>query len=98
MVKIIIRDTGKGFSQKALSQMFTPFFTTKDGGSGLGLAMVKRIVEGLQGKIYGENHPEGGAVVTLYLHPTLLKKSPDMANSKTDRPRPADPMVVAVKQ
>jgi len=80
MVKIIIRDTGEGFGQKALSQLFTPFFTTKEGGSGLGLAMVKRIVEGLQGKIYGENHPEGGAVVTLYLHPTLLNKSSDMVN------------------
>ncbi len=81
MAKIMIRDTGDGFSHKALSQLFTPFFTTKEGGSGLGLAMVKRIVEGLHGEIYGENHPEGGAVVTVYLHPALLNQSPEKANS-----------------
>ena len=74
MAKIIIRDTGRGFGQKALAHIFTPFFTTKEGGSGLGLAIVKSIVEGLQGKIYGENHPEGGAVITLYLHTNLKDK------------------------
>ncbi len=64
-VKIVVRDTGKGFDKKALSQLFIPFFTTKEGGSGLGLATVKRIVEGLQGKVWGENHPHGGAEVTI---------------------------------
>jgi len=66
-VKIVVRDTGNGFSEKALSRMFTPFFTTKKGGSGLGLAIVKRIVEGLQGSIYGRNHPDGGAEITVLL-------------------------------
>ncbi len=70
MVKITVRDTGEGFSKKALSHLFTPFFTTKEGGSGLGLATVKRIVEGLKGKVYGENHPEGGAEITILLHPS----------------------------
>jgi two-component system sensor histidine kinase PilS (NtrC family) len=45
MIEIIFRDSGKGFSEKALVHMFSPFFTTKEGGSGLGLAMVKQIVE-----------------------------------------------------
>ncbi len=67
MVKISVRDTGKGFSEKALSHIFTPFFTTKEGGSGLGLAIVKRIVEGLKGIVQGENHPEGGAEITVLL-------------------------------
>jgi two-component system sensor histidine kinase PilS (NtrC family) len=70
-VKIVIRDTGKGFNDKTLPNLFTPFFTTKKGGVGLGLAIVKRIVEGLKGKISGETHPDGGAVITvlLPLHP-----------------------------
>jgi len=68
ILKIFVRDTGQGFSQKALSHLFTPFFTTKDGGSGLGLATVKRIVEGLKGIVYGENHPDGGAQITILLH------------------------------
>ncbi|MBW1913192.1 MAG: ATP-binding protein, partial [Deltaproteobacteria bacterium] len=66
-VKIIVRDTGDGFNEKALSHMFTPFFTTKKGGSGLGLAIVKRIMEGLQGSIHGRNHPDGGAEITVLL-------------------------------
>jgi two-component system sensor histidine kinase PilS (NtrC family) len=73
MARIIIRDTGEGFSKKALQHLFTPFFTTKEGGSGLGLATVKRIVEGLKGRVTGQNHPEGGAEVTVFLHPYLSR-------------------------
>jgi two-component system sensor histidine kinase PilS (NtrC family) len=69
VIRIVVRDTGKGFSEKALSHLFTPFFTTKDGGSGLGLATVKSLVEGLRGKVYGRNHPQGGAEITIFLHP-----------------------------
>ncbi len=76
LVKITVRDTGEGFSTKALSHLFTPFFTTKEGGSGLGLATVKRIVEGLKGRIYGQNHPDGGAEITILLH-----HSPSLAAS-----------------
>ncbi len=71
MVRIRVKDTGEGFTKKALSNIFTPFFTTKEGGSGLGLAIVKRIVEGLKGSVYGENHPDGGAVITV-----MLEKQP----------------------
>jgi len=67
VVKIVVRDSGKGFSEKALSSIFTPFFTTKEGGSGLGLAIVNRIIGGLKGKVYGRNHPDGGAEITIVL-------------------------------
>ena len=56
-VAIVIRDTGDGFDPKTLPKLFTPFFTTKEGGSGLGLATVKRIVDQLRGRISGKNHP-----------------------------------------
>ena len=70
-VKIVLKDTGKGFREEIVPHLFTPFFTTKAGGAGLGLAIVKRIVEGLKGKVSGKNHPDGGAVVTVLLpqHP-----------------------------
>lgn len=64
-IKISVRDTGNGFDENTLSQLFVPFFTTKEGGSGLGLATVKRIVEGLQGEVRGGNHPEGGAEIAI---------------------------------
>jgi len=66
-VRIVVRDTGKGFDESAMSHLFTPFFTTKEEGSGLGLAIVKRVVDTLHGEAYGENHPEGGAQVTILL-------------------------------
>ena len=68
-VKVTVRDTGEGFNEKALSHLFTPFFTTKEGGSGLGLAIVKRIVEGLKGEVFGNNHPDGGAEITIFFPP-----------------------------
>jgi two-component system, NtrC family, sensor histidine kinase PilS len=67
LVKIIVRDTGKGFNENSLSCIFTPFFTTKEGGSGLGLAIVSRIIGGLKGRVSGRNHPDGGAEITIML-------------------------------
>jgi len=67
MVKVSIRDTGRGFESKALENLFTPFFTTKPQGSGLGLALVKRIAEGLKGQVEGDNHSEGGAEISVIL-------------------------------
>ncbi|MBN2061846.1 MAG: PAS domain S-box protein [Deltaproteobacteria bacterium] len=67
-VKIQIKDSGEGFSEDALTHIFTPFFTTKEKGSGLGLATVKRIIDGLGGTIYGRNHPDGGAEITIFLN------------------------------
>jgi two-component system sensor histidine kinase PilS (NtrC family) len=66
-IMITIRDTGDGFDSKALPKLFTPFFTTKEGGSGLGLATVKRIVDQLQGRVSGSNYPGGGAEIVIIL-------------------------------
>ena len=66
-VAIVMRDTGDGFDSKALPKLFTPFFTTKEGGSGLGLATVKRIVDQLQGRVSGGNYQNGGAEIVIIL-------------------------------
>ena len=73
-IKILIRDTGRGFDEEGFAHLFIPFFTTKKTGSGLGLAIVKRIMDRLHGKIYGGNHPEGGAEISILL-PVRLKVS-----------------------
>ena len=44
-VEIIVRDEGPGMPQKVQQQIFTPFFTTKERGTGLGLALCQRIVQ-----------------------------------------------------
>ena len=66
-IRIVIRDTGRGFDEEGFSHLFMPFFTTKKAGSGLGLAIVRRIMDRLHGNIYGGNHPEGGAEITILL-------------------------------
>ena len=66
-VKVVVRDTGEGFGEKEVSKIFTPFFTNKTEGFGLGLAIAKGIIEGFHGEIQGGNHPDGGAMITLYL-------------------------------
>ncbi|MDR2069580.1 MAG: HAMP domain-containing protein [Spirochaetaceae bacterium] len=50
--RLSIRDTGKGISEEEGSQIFTPYFTTKDSGTGLGLPIVERIVNDHGGSIW----------------------------------------------
>ena len=66
-VQVRISDTGKGISQEDIEKVFNPFFTTKNYGTGLGLAVCHAIVEDHQGEISIENGPECGAAVTVTL-------------------------------
>jgi nitrogen fixation/metabolism regulation signal transduction histidine kinase len=50
-----------------LDKLFEPYVTTKTKGTGLGMAIVKKIVEEHGGIIVAENAPEGGAVVRIRL-------------------------------
>lgn len=65
-VKIIIRDTGTGINHQNLGRIFEPFFTTKRNGTGLGLSVVKGIVEAHEGSIHIESHADAGTDVYLY--------------------------------
>lgn len=70
MAVIIVQDTGPGFTEEAIKKAFEPFFTTRARGSGLGLAVCHKIVEGCGGKISISNAKEGGAIITITL-PTI---------------------------
>lgn len=66
-----VRDTGSGIAPDILPDIFNPFFTTKDGGTGLGLPITHRIITNHGGKLFAENRTGNGAEfrVILPLHP-----------------------------
>jgi signal transduction histidine kinase len=66
---VSISDTGSGIAAEHIERIFEPFFTTKDvgEGTGLGLAVSRRIIEEHGGWIEVVNGPEGGAVFTVFL-------------------------------
>jgi signal transduction histidine kinase len=66
-VQIDVVDSGPGISADAQSRIFTPFFTTKARGTGLGLATVKRIAEAHRGEIRVVATGAGGTIVRLSL-------------------------------
>ncbi len=56
---VVIQDTGSGIDEESIKKIFNPFFSTKDKGSGLGLSIVKNIIEGHKGKILIEGNKGG---------------------------------------
>ncbi len=78
LVTIEVEDTGVGIKKKHMGMLFTPFFTTKSQGMGLGLPICKRIVEGHGGTISVASAPGKGTTVTVTLpvKPVEPKGSP----------------------
>ncbi|KUO75945.1 MAG: hypothetical protein APF81_01600 [Desulfosporosinus sp. BRH_c37] len=66
-VEVCIEDNGPGLAASVIDQLFTPFFTTKERGTGLGLAVVKAIIHNHDGEIEASNSPQSGAVFTITL-------------------------------
>jgi nitrogen fixation/metabolism regulation signal transduction histidine kinase len=66
-VCLTVTDNGAGFPEHLMTRLFEPYATTKAKGTGLGLAVVKKIVEEHQGKIQIENIKTGGAAIRIAL-------------------------------
>ncbi len=66
-VLIEVSDQGQGIPDQDLQKVFTPFYSQRSGGSGIGLAVVRKIVLDHQGQCWMQNLPEGGAKVSFTL-------------------------------
>lgn len=66
-VAVTFADTGGGMTQEAMARVFEPYFTTKKGGSGLGLMITQRIIRAHGGEVVLESDPGKGLRLTLRL-------------------------------
>lgn len=66
-LRIEISDNGKGFSKELLGNPFSRIITGEKEGSGIGLSIIKKIIDGHKGKIKLANKKEGGAIYTVEL-------------------------------
>ncbi len=67
MVEITIRDTGEGISDEVREKMFTPFYTTKKKGSGIGLFVTQKVVQSHKGRIKVDTELGKGTTFRIYL-------------------------------
>lgn len=72
-VTLAVIDTGRGMPPEVLARAFQPFYTTREGGTGLGLATTRRIVEAHGGAIQAESAPGTGSRFTIHL-PTASRR------------------------
>jgi PAS domain S-box-containing protein len=75
-VEVLVKDTGHGFEEKLFQQLFEPFYTTKEGGMGMGLAISKTMLLAQGGRLWAKNNQGSGACFSFTL-PT--KSQPEKA-------------------
>jgi PAS domain S-box-containing protein len=67
--EINVCDTGAGMSEEIMARIFEPMFSTKNFGVGLGVPIIKNIIEGHGGGVIYQSSPDKGTTVTLWLPP-----------------------------
>lgn len=70
-VRIRVADSRRRLSGEALENMFNPFYKGEQCEYGLGLAMVKKVVDDFGGSVEAVSQPDGGCAITLFLPPVL---------------------------
>ena len=96
-----VTDDGPGMDEETRAKVFTPFFTTREGGSGLGLSICHRIIEGHGGSMDVRSAPGEGCKFRVRLPiaeaaPVALAPEPAKP-AEADSPAPAEPAAAAAK-
>ena len=76
-IRITVTDDGDGVSAEIADRIFRPFFTTRATGTGLGLAVVQRIVRAHGGELSHHTPPGGGAAFELQMPLRITSDSPE---------------------
>jgi signal transduction histidine kinase len=87
-IRLVVEDTGHGIPREMLTTVFEPFVSTKATGTGLGLAVTKRLIEEHGGHITVENRPEGGARFTITL-PATMNTNGEHRKENSNHAKPA---------
>jgi len=74
-VELRIADRGPGIPPEMLAQVFEPYVSSKPKGTGLGLPIVKKIIEEHSGKVWMENNPDGGGAIAVIRLPVSISAS-----------------------
>lgn len=67
VLKVAVRDNGKGMATEEIEKIFLPFYTKKGGGTGLGLAITKKVIEEHSGSIRVDSSPSAGTIFELII-------------------------------
>ncbi len=78
-VQIDVEDTGTGIPPELHDQVFSPFYTTKQRGAGLGLAMTRKVIEEMGGKVILTSHVGKGTCISLMLPVALAVEDNEAA-------------------
>lgn len=85
---LVIQDTGRGMPQEVVDNVFVPFYTTKLGGTGLGMVFVRQIVDEHRGTIFLDSKVGRGTTVTIHL-PLRFAESPEVSQEEGGNLPPA---------
>lgn len=92
-VFVTVEDSGEGIPAEMHERIFSPFFSTKEKGAGIGLAMTRKIVEDMGGKVDLVSHVGKGTRITLFLPPVLAVpegETPPHANGPAGEDTPGE--------
>ena len=83
MVELTVSDTGPGLTDEMRERLFLPYFSTKQRGTGFGLAIAAKIIQEHQGTIRAEkNHPAGARFI-IELRPASMDSDPPIVTTQS---------------